>query len=165
LAYLTRLAVVEPFETWPGMELAAEQRFWDGLALASGVVDHRLGGVYLLGYSAEMLLKTAYFRFVGVPPGDDIAPYLRAVRAHALWRGRNLHDLRSWLDFLLDFRRAQGHPVALSIAGLARIQVLAVDVHWRESLRYASLRPLDQELNQVYESVEWLRNNHALLWR
>ena len=87
------------------MERAAEQRFWDGLALAMGDAGHETGAVYLLGYVAEMFLKTACFRFVSVPAGQDIAPVLCAVRNHALWTGRNLHDLRSWIDFLIDIRQ------------------------------------------------------------
>jgi len=164
LTLLARLAVAEPVETWPGMRQAAETRFWDGLALAAGESDHAAGAVYLLGYVAEMLLKTAYFRFVGVPPGENLAPHLRAVRAHAAWTGRNLHDLRSWVDFLVDVRRLQGQPLPPAFAGQARVQTLAVDVHWRESLRYTSLPALDLELSQVYDGVEWLRLNHTALW-
>jgi hypothetical protein len=165
LPFLTRLAVAEPFETWTGMERAAAQRFWDALVLATGEAGHEAGAIYLFGYVAEMLLKTAYFRFIGVPVGQDIAPVLRAVRNHSLWTGRNLHDLRSWIDFLIDIRQLQGQPLSPLTAGAIRQRVLAVDAHWRESLRYTPQAATVIELDETFAGVEWLRDNHALLWR
>ncbi len=165
MSFLTRLSVAEPYETWSGMEQAATQRFWDALALATAEAGHEAGAVYLLGYVAEMLIKTAYFRFVGVPAGRDIAPALRIVRSHSLWTGRNLHDLRSWIDFLIDIRRLQGLPLSPPTAGMVRIQVLKIEVHWRESLRYTSQAATLAELDETFTGVEWLRDNHALLWR
>ena len=156
---------MEPVETWPSMERAAEQRFLDGLALATGDPGREAGAIYLLGYVAEMLIKTAHFRTIGVPANQDIAPVLRAVRNHSLWTGRNLHDLRSWIDFLIDVRQLQGKPISPPTAGIIRQQVLTVDAHWRETLRYTSQTATAVELNEVFDSVEWLHDNYALLWR
>lgn len=58
MSFKARLALVHPFETWPVMEVADEQRYWAGL----------------------MLLKTAYFRVVGIAAEDDIASHLRTAR-------------------------------------------------------------------------------------
>ena len=165
MPFLTRLAVAEPFETWPGMEQAAAQRFWDALALATADAGHEAGRGLSIRVRRGDADQTAYFRFVGVPAGRDIAPALRTVRSHSLWTGRNLHDLRSWIDFLIDIRRLQGLPLSPPMAGAIRGHVLAVDSHWRESLRYTSQAATVAELNETFAGVEWLRDNHALLWR
>ncbi len=67
--------------------------FLTRLAVAMGDSGHETGAVYLLGYVAEMLLKTAYFRIISVPTGQNIAPHLQGARSHASWRGGNLHNL------------------------------------------------------------------------
>ena len=72
MPFLTRLATLEPFETWLNMEQAAEQRYWDGMALATSDTGHETGAVYLLGYTAEILLKTACFRTAGIGPQDNL---------------------------------------------------------------------------------------------
>lgn len=165
MPFLTRLAVAEPFETWPGMEQAAAQRFWDALALATGDAGHEAGAIYLFGYVAEMLLKTAYFRVTGVPPSQDIAPHLMAARRNASWRGGNLHDLRSWFALLNDARSLQGNPWGIVTAAIIDRHVLTVASHWRESLRYSPLTATDAELEEVLASVDWLLGNYNILWR
>ena len=165
MPFLTRLAVAEPFETWPGMEQAAAQRFWDSLALATADAGHEAGAIYLLGYVAEMLLKTAYFRVTGVPSSQDIAPHLTAARRNASWRGGNLHDLRSWFVLLNDARSFRGNPWGAAVAATIERHVLIVVSHWRESSRYTSLTATDAELEEAFLSVDWLLDNHDVLWR
>ncbi len=165
MPFLTRLAIAEPFETWPGMEQAATQRFWDSLALATAEAGHEAAAIYLLGYVAEMLLKTAYFRVTGVPSSQDIAPHLTAARRNASWRGGNLHDLRSWFALLNDARSFQGNPWSIVTAATIERHVLTVASHWRESLRYTSLMAADAELEEVHASVDWLLVNYDVLWK
>jgi hypothetical protein len=42
---------------------AAKQRYFDGLELATN--NRRTAAIYLWGYTAEMLLKAAYFELIG----------------------------------------------------------------------------------------------------
>ena len=147
------------------MELAAEQRYWGGLTLALSEAGSETSALYLLGYVAEMLLKTAYFRVIGVPPGDNIASHLQMARSHASWRGGNLHNLRSWLYLLADVRFFQGNPWSPVLVAVIERYVLTVDAHWRETLRYASLAASDVELEETLASVDWLLANYAVLWR
>ena len=49
---------------------AGRQRFDDGLALAA--VGRRTGAIYLWGYAAEMILKSAYFSVVGLDESAEI---------------------------------------------------------------------------------------------
>lgn len=46
-------------ETIQEFELAAEERYYEGLELM--VSGRSGGGVYLMGYVGEMILKVAYF--------------------------------------------------------------------------------------------------------
>ena len=65
-------------ETIQDLVLAAELRYWDGLEL---MVQRRLdAGVYLMGYTAEMLLKTACFFVDGARPGEAAQPRLAPTR-------------------------------------------------------------------------------------
>lgn len=165
MPFLTRLAVAEPFETWPGMERAAAQRFWDSLALATNGSGHEARAIYLLGYVAEMLLKTAYFRVTSVPTGQSIAPHLQGARTHASWRGGNLHNLQSWVILLGDVRAIQSNPWSAVTAATIERHILIINSHWRESLRYTSFAATNAELEEVFASVDWLRYNYSLLWR
>ncbi len=167
MPFVTRLQTVEAFETWPRMEVAAEERFRDGLTLADSGAGRATGAIYLFGYVAEMLLKTAVFRTQNVAYDANLGQRggpLDFARTLSLWRGRNLHDLRAWVDFLIDYRSLLGMPFDPSEAAQIRRHVLAVDAHWREWLRYKSASATLLELNEVYESVQWLRANHARLW-
>jgi hypothetical protein len=165
MTLLTRLAVLEPFDTWPDMELAAEERFWDGLALATCNPPRTTGAVYSLGYAAEMLLKVAYFRVTGVGNTQDLGSGpLASVRTRAAWHGRNLHDLQGWVGMLIETRRTLGIPFDPAVVGQILWFVLTVDSHWREILRYKQTSALDEELKEVYLSVEWLLENRDLLW-
>ena len=165
MAFRARLILAEPFETWPLMELAAEQRYWDGLALALADSGSETGALYLLGYVAEMLLKTAYFRIAGVPSGDDIAPSLKAASNNSAWLGGNLHNLRSWVALLNAIRFAQGNPWDVLTAAAVERHVLTIDSHWRESIRYTAFAATSAELEEVLTSVDWLHNNYDTLWR
>lgn len=76
-------------ETIGGFETAAEERYWDGIEMLTSPGPHRAAGIYLIGYAAEMLLKTASFRFNGSTPADASSVYddVSWIRAHhtSLW--------------------------------------------------------------------------------
>lgn len=165
MPFRSRLALKQPFETWPLMELAGEQRYWDSLALALADSGNETGALYLLGYVAEMLLKTAYFRVISLPPSDDIGPSLRAANRDAHWRGGNLHNLGSWFYLLGDIRFFQGRPWDAAQAATVERHVLTVDSHWRETLRYTFVAAETSELEEAFASVDWLLANYVVLWR
>ena len=165
MTLLTRLTIAEPVETWPGMKQAAERRLWDGLILALGGPGYETGAIYLMGYVAEMLLKSAYFQVTGVPVAQNIASHLQGARTHASWRGGNLHNLRSWFALLNDVRFLRGVPWSAVTAATVARHVFTVDAHWRESLRYSAFAATEAELNEVFISVDWLHANYDKLWR
>jgi hypothetical protein len=93
MSFVARVQSIEAWDTWRGMESAADERFWDGVSLAKGDQPRRAGAIYLLGYVAEMVLKVAYFRFTGIPPSSDLGARrgpLDQARQHTHWHGRNL---------------------------------------------------------------------------
>src|SRR5205809_459063 len=96
---------------------SAEQRFEDALALAAA--GRRTGAIYLWGYSAEMLLKAAYFALLGMPETLPItvAGHIRP----AIDRGRSVfqiawpavgqgHNVRAWAELLVAERLVAGPP-------------------------------------------------------
>ena len=151
------------------LERAAEDRFWDGLILAASEEGRELGSVYLLGYVAELLLKSAYYRVRGVPFDVDVRHELRGMdaRARALgfaWQG-NRHNLESVAQLLVAERRIRGNPLGAGIEVKLLGRIRLVSDMWSESLRYRSEPVGRDELNDVYSVVEWLRDKYAILWR
>lgn len=162
---LKRLQQLEPIETRRTMEWAAEERFYDGLDLATGREGRRMGAIYLFGYVAEMLLKAASAREGGLGETDNIVEnWLCQARKHAQWtKGANLHDLVSWLTLLLHQRKARGVPLDSAFAGNLQKHILTLASHWQETLRYKYTGAEEAELDEVFQSVDWLvANRHAL---
>lgn len=161
---LSRIGQIEPCDTWPGMELAAVERFWDGLALAVSDVGRTTGSIYLLGYVTEMLLKTAYCRLVGVPASDDMYFTVRTDQSQMYFRGTNLHNPVAWWQLILDSRISQGIPLNPIVAAQIEFQIRTVASNWRETLRYKHSGATDAELHETFGAVEWLRSNYPVLY-
>lgn len=160
MSLLARIKMLEPTETWPRLQQAANERYWDGLALVTGFDTRRLGAVYLLGYVAEMLLKVAFFRRTALPDTADIAPALNKAKQHAAWhKKKNLHAVEAWADLLIAERANRGDPLDPALAGSLRFHAATIAGNWSESLRYKESDALESEFATVYESVEWLRRN------
>src|SRR2546422_480061 len=95
-------------ETLNEFERAAEGRYWEGLELMA--CGRGFGGVYLMGYAAEMWLKYAFFRFRGVGLAQPIAGFLGPI-SHGQAPNlpnvprESLHSLWFWTMFLRGERR------------------------------------------------------------
>jgi hypothetical protein len=150
---------------------SAQLRFEEGLALAGK--GHRTGAIYLWGYSAEMILKAAYFRLMGLREtavltwNGNIQP--------AIDRGRHVlgivwpipgqgHNVRAWADLLIAERAAlPGGAYAYPFAQEVQECGQSIGQLWSETLRYHKNRAYSYEMNQVREAVAWLlANAHAL---
>ena len=150
------------------MEAAARHRYLDGLLLATSDRERLTGAMYLLGYVAEILVKTAYYRLRGVRPFDDVADELHGMRNRARtlgfpWQG-NWHNLESLAGLLVVERAATGSPMEPLFAAEFQARAASVGGHWSEILRYKEAATFESELDEVFESVEWLVANHAQLW-
>lgn len=148
---------------------AAEARFNDGLQLAAQ--GHRLGAIYLWGYSAEMAIKAAYFSTVGLSRQTpitwvrDLRPAIDVGRSWGIsWpKSGEGHNVRAWAELLA--REANANPaVVLDAQQLFDIQRHAQRVGqlWNETLRYRKNMPYAYELQQVRTVAEWLVVNLPL---
>jgi hypothetical protein len=72
-------------ETVQDFERACGEKLWEGIELL--VAGHLGGGIYLLGYTAEIVLKNACFLFDGARPGDDVNSRLRPIPTWARHHG------------------------------------------------------------------------------
>jgi hypothetical protein len=155
-------------ETLNDFELAAEVRFWEGLELLTA--GESAGGVYLMGYAAEMWLKYACFRFDRTGLADPVDARPRAVQNR--WR-TNLpaaapesgHSLLFWMELLRNIRAAAGMPLPNHLdTDLVRWTNAAYQ-NWWVSMRYYGDAVPQVEAEDVYYGVSWLRDNRTQLWR
>jgi len=155
-------------ETVQEFDLAAAQKYREGAALIAA--GYNGAGVYLLGYSAEMLLKNSYFRYTGARPADLTQPRLGA----ALTAGRRYvphipheayHSLRFWSLLLRELRRhdKRALPPAVDAPFVSRTRRLYQN--WWIGMRYHQEQSIPLEARSVYSDVTWLRDNYITLWR
>ena len=130
-------SLLEPTpETVNDLVLAAEERYWDAYELA--VQGRAFAAIYVAGFTAEMLLKVAGFRFDGAAPGDAIQPRLGPARTYPAI----LAELRTRTDRAYET--------------------------WWISLRYRVSGPVSTtvraEMLPLLEDVDWMLKNHSSLW-
>ena len=162
MGFQTRLNTLEPVETWPTLEQAAWERYWDGLELAAGTGGRDTGSLYLLGYVVEMVLKVAFFRLRAWPVAQAVD--LSVIRTHAVWRRTsNLHDVEALAQVLIQERAQRGLPFDPVFAGVLTQHVRVLASHWKETLRYCHSTAREDEVAEVFQSADWvLANRHQL---
>src|SRR5262249_7489337 len=124
---------------------SARQRYDDGLAAAAG--GRGLAAIYLWGYSAEMLLKAAYFSVLGLGEGTSLQMAIHISPAILLGRGLGIawppggqgHNVRAWAELLILERATHPNP-AMAYPANFGVQVQAngqrISQLWNETLRY-----------------------------
>lgn len=155
-------------ETVQEFDLSAAQKYQEGAVLIAA--GHNGAGIYLLGYSAEIILKNAYFRYMGANWADRIQPRLGL----ALISGRmyiplvpheGYHSLRFWALLLRETRRFQRRPLPplLDAQFVSRTRRLHQNC-WIGS-RYRRDQATGMEAATVLEDAAWLQRNYSVLWR
>lgn len=156
-------------ETVEGFEKAAEGMYEDGFNLMASASGN---GVYLMGYVAEMLLKSAYFRFVGLSSTAAITKAeLNQAHADAVALGvvaghEQFHGLEFWAELLLKTRQQAASPLdgALEVGLGQHSRSLAQN--WLVNMRYHSHQGIQaQDLEAVLDDVVWIKSNYEKLWR
>jgi hypothetical protein len=162
-------SLLAQFETVQDLELAAEARYWESISLLTE--GHSHGGVYLLGYTAEMLLKAACFRFGAAPPTTPVVGLLALCRARYVnlyARSEPIegyHNPLFWAELLIEDRRAQLKPLPATVEQQLLLVSGFVKDNWTVSMRYQHLPALPpQTLEEFLEAVGWLRERHVDLW-
>jgi len=160
-------------ETVQDMELALEARYRDGeRLLASPAEAHNWGGIYLMGYVAEMVLKLSYFHLKGSRPTDPTSAELSIARRDATRLGVvhkerdfDRHNLAQLSD-LVSLIRADVGLQALPPDLQTGLRVSVVQVHqiWSVSMRYMGRLAQSTDALDVYRAVSWLRAHYYRLW-
>jgi len=163
---LRRLLDTMP-ETVADFALAAEARYWDGCQLITQ--GHALGGIYLLGYAAEMLLKHACFRTDRGRPADPAGGFFGPVRAWMRVRypsvdRESYHSLLFWAHYLRGKRRDIGRPLPDELDWELTRRVRRLYSTWSVDLRYRDWTVGTAEAAVVYDDVTWLRDTRIRLW-
>ena len=150
-------------------EIAAEQKFWEGFSL---IVSGESGaGIYLLGFSAEMLLKNASFRLDrSVRPTTSVEPRLKPAKAWLSKRRPTIshesyHSLWFWMNYLREYRRFLGRPLPAQVDDPLVRQVRSLYATWWIEMRYRPNAASQRDAQIVYDAVVWIRDNYFALWR
>ena len=150
---------------------AACERYSDGIALAAQA--RRTGAIYLFGYSAEMVMKAAYFRAIGVSArtklemGSHLWPAVtQAKQLGVNWpKHHNLHYVQGWAELLVVTQKnllTTSQPPLVSayadpsFGQRVTFHATTVQTLWTESLRYHKNRAYEFELRRMQSSVSWL---------
>ena len=145
---------------------AARQRYDDALVMACQ--GRRTGAIYLWGYTAEMIIKAAYFSLIGLSE-SQVVGWKTDLRP-AIDRGRTLkinwppqgegHNVRAWAELLVNVRAlspATSFTPAFSLEVQNRGQ--RIEHHWRETLRYRKNYAYAFEMRDIREAAEWFLVN------
>ncbi len=155
------------------MEAASDDRYWDSLTCA--LSDRDFAACYLMGYAIETLMKTAFFRFAGVPVDANLASSLKTATKHPLFAAskaasamfaHGLHNVRAWAEYLIDARqRASGQALDPVVAGKLIFELSRFQNNWSEVLRYRASVAASAEFARFLAIADWLRDHYAVLWR
>ena len=149
-------------------DLAAEERWLDVQELLAR--GHGTGAVYLAGYVAEFLLKSAVLRFDGAPPYAEVYPRLGPLKK---WAAKtlpglpftNYHDVWFWAHVLRKKRADQGRPLDAPVAQNLMRTAYRVSRRWSVELRYFGFEVATASARSVFEDVAWIKKSHPTLWR
>lgn len=157
-------------ETIRDMLLASNARYDEGLALLAA--GYRDGGIYLLGYTAEMILKTSFCR-VEPTVSPDVEVRSRFSIAERHWERATgqlpprayEHNLKFW-EFVLAPERAARRKPSLGIMVSQTLSkcVQIVAENWDVKIRYQSGGATTQESESVRDAVRWMHDNQRTLW-
>lgn len=156
-------------ETVGEMEKAAIARYAEGQALVSG--NNRDGGIYLLGYTAEILLKTAYSRIdPAVTRHFPVSSRIEPARKNwqNIWGGKQPsgHDLL-FLSLSIEAERiVQGRgKMDDALARRFNITVSRISEKWYVEMRYRRREATPAEADEMLQDVKWLGSHYFRIWR
>jgi len=157
-------------ETIKGFEAAAEAKYEDGFNLMAYVSPGN--GVYLMGYAAEMLLKSAYFRIAGFSTQTPITKqHLSQAKADAVAVGvsahaEHFHSLAFWSERIIKKRSQQLRGLAPVLMAELDTRATRLAQNWFVEMRYQNLQGITaQDVDDVLDDVVWIKSNHEALWR
>jgi len=154
-------------QTIQELERAAEERYQEAKHLVGS--GHLGAGIYLCGYTAEILLKNALFLFSGANPRDLASVYLipaiRMGRKILPWIPvENGHSLVFWAT-MLRYRRSEGsRSLYTDLDNELDLRTSRLYESWWVSMRYLADQATETEAHGVLFDVEWFREHYRDLW-
>ena len=157
-------------DTVATLERAAEQRSSEAETLR--LAGHGLAAIYLHGYSAEIRIKAAYFRFVFATSNLDPKTVIdRDRRRVAVGEFKNLgmskqpgqHDISGWAQLLISKRASLSARYSIDRERAIINQARLLSQRWVETLRYRSNKPYSYEVRIVREVSAWFKSVYPLL--
>jgi hypothetical protein len=149
--------------------IAARMRYDEARSLAG--LGHGTAAIYLWGYTAEMVIKAAWFTLIGIPETrpigpTDLAAAVAVARAYGIvWppQGR-YHAIFHWGQLVVQHRMALAKPYPSPRFGRQVIEhSRRIYDCWREVIRYKKNRAYPSEVATVAESTQWLLANSIAL--
>ena len=145
-------------KTLAEFEQAWTQRYVEGMRLLEEEATHT-GGIYLLGYVAEMILKVAYFRFVGAASDDPIKALLTTTSFKTAIKNVGVetefyHSPRFWTELLVSTRKVSKRSLPTHLQEDLRAYAEKLYNNWKVDIRYHSLKVRAQEWRDMKEAVE-----------
>ena len=128
--------------------------------------DHPLASIYICGYAAEMTIKAAYFKNLGLGALAEIDRDLRnrAISIAQLqgFLGNDPHDILGWARLLI-WDKEHLHTPAYAPKLSSQFIVMATIVYenWRPQMRYKNTSPSLVAVTAVRTATAWLVENYA----
>jgi hypothetical protein len=163
-----------PDETVGSLEDASEARYWEAMELF--LRSQYFGAIYLLGYVAEIRLKTAVFRWDSAGASSLAGPRMRPIRVFARAAGIStspdgLHSLPWWAEILIRKRGNTSRPLDPKISGELMARASRLYSSWGVAMRYhaggkETLAGIEaeKESSSVLADVDWIICNYTRLW-
>ncbi len=164
----------KPNDSIKKFELSARHKYRAGLTLISG--GDATTGIEQLGYSAEMLLKSAYFRFVrsriglrrttSVITGHMLRDAAReGIRLHIRYDPESYHSLLFWGLLLAGIRKDHARPLPPEIEDEMLTRMRELHRLWMIEHRYQNRIYGSSDVARMDLNVTWLIENYEQLWR
>ncbi len=167
-------------ESLRNLKEAAVMRYLEGEDLIR--TGSPVGAVYLLGYAAEIWLKTAFFSYL--PETEDLESHIKRIKRderesstgafkpslakqyEAEFMMDDLHSPRFWADLLIRMRAIEGKNLPLDLALELSVRMNRLHLNWWTGLRYQDIHPDFEYVYDVWDDVTWIyRNLGKIEWR
>lgn len=165
-----RLSFSGQDESIEGFEAAAENKYEAGFNLMASAQSGE--GVNVIGYVAELLLKSSYFRIIGFA---DTAPitrqHLRDARSEAASLGvvspdEQFHNVEFWGEIVIKKRVQQGRSLPSAFQLQLEYHTQRLAQNWFVEMRYRDLQGVDkQDVEDVLDDIVWIKTNYMDFWR
>ena len=154
-------------ETLSDFLLAANDRYREAEELL--LAQEYDGCVYLLGYAAEMWLKSACLRLRGLGPVDRVKDALPALKKAMKQIAPTVpfvdnHDLSYFVECVLHLRAYWGRPLPLDLERELRQQVsMALHEEWTVEMRYRRSALTAPDAWAALLNAWWIKGNWTQL--